>query len=125
MASYTYRGFSTVSKYSQKKFKLNNHELIKQDILNAVYTKEGDRPMQPTYGCIVWNKLFDNLKSTDVESIATNIQSLIGSDPRITIASIDVSQSNNSITLTLVIQYTDTNEIETMKVDFSSTPSFS
>jgi len=115
----TYKGFSTVSALSQKKFKLLNHDLIKQDITNILMTRQGGRVMQPTVGCIAWDKLFDPITNTDVEDIANNITSLIGNDPRVKITAIDVSQSVNTITITLTLQYTDTNEIETMRIAFN------
>ncbi|VVC05056.1 Gene 25-like lysozyme [uncultured archaeon] len=114
-----YRGFSTISPLSQKKFVLVDNELIKQDLLNILNTKLGERLMYPNFGCVVWNKLFNNLSTTDISDISNNIQSIVSSDPRIALNSLDINQSGNNITLTLVIKYVSTNQLETMAVTFA------
>ena len=114
-----YNGFSTVSSNSQKKFVLTDGDLIKQDLLNVLMTRRGSRVMQPNFGCVVWEKLFENISPSDVQDISTNINQIINNDPRINLVSLDVSQSGNDITLTLVIQYASTNQLEQMIVLFS------
>jgi phage baseplate assembly protein W len=116
----TYRGFSTVSASSQKKFRLVDHALVKQDLLNALMTKPGSRVMQPTFGCVVWNKLFDNITPADATIIADDIQALIANDPRLNILNIDVTQVVNTLTITITLQYTDTNEIDTLIATYDS-----
>lgn len=109
-----YRGFSSVSASSQKKFVLTNHDLIKQDLLNALKVRRGSRVMQPSFGCIVWEKLFETISPSDVQDISDNITSIVKNDPRVTLVSIDVTPSQYSITITLMLRYTDTNELEQM-----------
>lgn len=117
-----YNGFSTVNPKSQKKFTLHNNDLIKQDILNALSTKPGSWVMNPTSGCIVWDKLFSSVSPVDVEDISSNITQIIARDPRVALTSIDVSQnpSNYSLTITLGLKYVSTNEIDTMMVLFNA-----
>ena len=116
----TYKGFSTVSPSSQKKFILVDNDLIKQDLLNAFMVQRGSRVMQPQFGCIVWEKLFENLTSSDVTDIADNITNIVNSDPRVNLVSIDITQSQNTITVTLVLLYVATDETETLVVTFDA-----
>ncbi len=115
-----YKGFSTVSSQSQKKFVLNDQELIKQDLLNVFNTRRGSRVMQPKIGCIVWEKLFEIIGPTDVEEISVNISDIIKNDPRIKLDSIDVVQKNNGILISLNITYTQTNQVDYMNILFNS-----
>ena len=116
-----YSGFSTVSADAQKKFVLTNHKLVKQDLVNALMTRRGSRVMQPKIGCIVWEKLFENITQTDVEEIASNITGIVGNDPRLTLVSIDVSpQQNNTVTVTLQIQYTGSDQTDQLILNFNS-----
>lgn len=116
-----YRGFSTVSSQSQKKFVLTDSALIKQDLLNALKTRRGSRVMQPNFGCIVWERLFENISQTDVEDISNNITSIINNDPRVNLVSLDITPSSYSITVTLVLKYVATNEIESMILTYNNT----
>lgn len=114
-----YRGFSTVSSNSQKKFVLTDNDLIKQDLLNAFKVRRGSRVMQPNFGCIVWEKIFENISPSDVDDIVANMKSIVNNDPRVSLVSIDVNPSVNDLVVTLVLQYTSTNQLEQMTIIFT------
>lgn len=114
-----YKGFSSVASQSQKKFVLTDNDLIKQDLLNALKVRRGTRVMQPNFGCIVWEKLFENISPSDVQDISDNIKSIINNDPRISLVSMDITPSVNNLTVTLVLQYASTNQLEQMIIIFS------
>lgn len=116
----TYSGFSTVSSDSQKKFVLTDRKLVQQDLLNVLMTKRGQRLMQPEFGCIIWDRLFDTITQTDLDDISANINSIVNSDPRINLVSLDLTTNQNTITATLIIQYVGTNETEQLIVNFNS-----
>ncbi len=115
-----YRGFSTISANSQKKFVLTDNDLAKQDLLNNLMIRRGSRVMQPNVGCIVWEKIFENISTTDVTDIANNITTIVNSDPRLSLVSIDVTQNQNTIVVTLSLLYTQTNETEQLILNFNS-----
>ena len=116
----TYKGFSTISDSSQKKFTLTDNGLIKQDLMNALMTRRGSRVMQPNFGCIVWEKLFDNLTTTDLNEIGDNITLIVQSDPRLSLQSLDITPGINSITVTLGVQYNINNELDQLILNFNS-----
>ena len=116
----TYNGFSTISSSSQKKFILTDQALVKQDLMNALMTKRGQRLMNPSFGCIVWEKLFENLTQTDITDIAANISQIINSDARVSLVSVDITQSNNTITVTAIIQYLGTNQTEKLILNYDT-----
>jgi phage baseplate assembly protein W len=115
-----YRGFSTISSQSQKKFVLTDTALIKQDLLNALKTRRGSRVMQPNFGCIVWEKLFETISQTDVDDISNNITSIINGDPRVNLVSLDITPASYSIVVTLVLKYVATNQIEQMILTYDN-----
>ena len=117
----TYQGFSTVSSSSQKKFVLTDNDLIKQDLLNVFKTRRGTRIMQPNYGSIVWEKMFETISPSDVQDISDNFKSIINNDPRVNLVSIDISPSENNLTITLILRYTSTNQTEQMIIIFNET----
>lgn len=119
MAIY-YRGFSTVSSSSQRKFVLNDNALIKQDLTNALMTRQGSRVMYPNQGCIAWNKLFNNINDTDIAEISYNITQIVGQDPRVNLLSIDIAPSINTLVITLQLQYVLTNELDQLILTFNT-----
>lgn len=116
-----YKGFSTVSSQSQKKFILTGKNLIKQDLMNALMTRRGQRVMNPACGCIIWEKLFDNISQSDSTDIAANISSIVNADTRVALLSIDVSPTiNNSITVTIMIQYVGTDQTDQLILNYNN-----
>lgn len=115
-----YKGFSTINSKSQKKFVLTDHDLIKQDLLNAFNIHLGSVPMQPTVGCIIWQMLFENLTQAQLDDISANVTSIVNSDPRINLQGLDISTQDNTLTITLTLLYVATNQVETMRVNFNS-----
>ena len=55
-----FKGFSTVNK-QHTDWRLYDIDLAKQDLLNEIYTRKGERLMSPSFGYIVWDLLFDPL----------------------------------------------------------------
>ena len=114
----TYYGFSTVSSFSQKKFVLTDNDLIKQDLLNVFKVKRGSRVMQPNYGCVVWEKLFETISPSDVQDISDNFTAIVNNDPRVKLVSIDITPTANNLTITLLLRYVATNEVEQLVLTY-------
>ena len=51
-------GFSTVDK-GKAPFRVLGKECVLRDLQNEFYTKKGERPMRPSFGCIIWDLLID------------------------------------------------------------------
>ncbi len=115
-----YIGFSTVANGNRKKFTLTDNTLIKQDLLNAFNTRLGSMVMQPSAGCIVWDSLHEQITDSLKNDIIQNITSIVNADARINLQNISISNTLNSITITLVILYIATNQLETLIVNFDS-----
>ena len=115
-----YSGFSTVNPLSQKNFRLTDHELIKQDLLNSINTRRGTRLMLPREGCIVWELLFEPLTEQVVNQITENFTYIINADPRVSLKNIDVTalEDENFLLVDIELLYVDTDQTDTMKVLF-------
>lgn len=112
-----YRGFSTVSG-STENFNLYDFDLIKQDILNNFYTRQGERLMNPSYGCIIWDILFDPL-TPDVQTLITqNVNTILNNDPRISASQVIVTAYESGIQLECVITFLPYNVSSSMKLRF-------
>lgn len=111
-----YRGFSTVAK--PKNFRLTDYELVKQDLMNTFYTRKGERIMNPNFGTIIWNLLFEPFTDEIKQQIYDDIQRIAAVDPRISIDRAVVTEYLHGIQIELEIRVLDTNEVDTMVLNF-------
>jgi len=111
-----YRGFSSKNKI--KNYKLNDYELIKQDLLNHFNTRKGERVMNPNFGTIIWDLLFDPFTEELRTAIQDDITRIANSDPRVVIEAASVTDYQHGIQIELQILIRDTNELENMTVTF-------
>ena len=91
----TFMGYSTINQY--KKFTLVDFELIKRDILNAFNIRQGELVGLPGYGTTIWENVFENQTQETIQTITTEVQRVVGGDPRVQIAQLDVFPQENGI----------------------------
>ena len=113
-----YKGFSTIGQ--NKKFRLTDFDLVKRDVLNHFYIRKGEKLMNPKFGTVIWNLLYepftDDLKSViqaDIKSIATY-------DPRVSFDNIIVTEFDQGIQILLELRYLQTNQSNLMNLQFDS-----
>jgi phage baseplate assembly protein W len=111
-----YRGFSTV--YSSGNSKLYDDELVKQNLLNHFNTRKGERLMNPNFGTIIWDALYDPLTDGLREEIEADIREILASEPRIIPIAVEVSEQDYGILLEITVTYNRTNQTENMRISF-------
>ena len=99
-----YRGFSTVSK-STNNFALYDFELIKQDLLNHFYVRQGERLMQPNFGTIIWDLLFEPLTPEIQDLILQNVNEIFSSDPRVQATNILITPYDSGLQIECNLKY--------------------
>lgn len=112
-----YRGFSTVSKSTQN-FALYDFELIKQDLLNHFYVRQGERLMNPAYGTIIWDLLFEPLTPEIQNLILQNVNQIFSSDPRIQATNILITPYDTGIQIECELKYMLYNLQESLQLKF-------
>jgi uncharacterized protein len=115
-----YRGYSTV-KRDFGPYKLADNDLIVQDLLNHLSIRKGEKLMNPNFGCIIWNRLFDPLTPALKEEITKNITDIINYDPRLSTASetiIQESPDGHGLVLNFSLIFTNTNQIANLRLQF-------
>ena len=70
-----YKGFSTVGR--DKKFRLTDFELVKQDLLNHFQIRKGEKLMNPNFGTIIWNVLYDPFTEAVKSAIAADVKAML------------------------------------------------
>lgn len=95
----TYHGFSTQE--ANNKFKLTDFELIKRDLLNHFSTKRGEKLMRPTFGCGIWEHLFEPLTEDTRQQVLDEVKGVIDYDPRVNATKVTVSSYDQGIQIEL------------------------
>lgn len=112
-----YRGFSTVNPYSED-FVLYDYDLIKQDIINHFHVRQGERLMNPRFGTIIWDLLFEPLTEQVKDLIVRNVNEIINFDPRIKASDVVVTGYDTGIQIQCTLTYLVYNMSERMQLKF-------
>jgi phage baseplate assembly protein W len=112
-----YRGFSSVNTTTNN-FTLYDFELIKQDLLNHFYVRQGERLMQPTFGTIIWDLLFEPLTDDLKDLILQNVNQIVNFDPRVQASNVLVTGYETGIQIEVTLTYLPYNLSENLKIQF-------
>lgn len=112
-----YRGFSTVNTSTQN-FALYDFELIKQDLLNHFYVRKGERLMNPSFGTIIWELLFEPLTDQVKSLILQNVNEIVNFDPRVQATNVMVTGYDTGIQIECTLTYLTYNLSERIKLKF-------
>ena len=114
--SVTFKGFS--SRADKKNFKLYDFEVAKQDLINRLSIRKGERVENPEFGTIIYDAIFepftDDLKEAIVEDITANLNA----DPRIATEDILVTEADKGIAIQATITYVPLNITEKLRFNF-------
>ena len=113
----TYKGFSTIS--GRRNFRLTDFDLIKQDITNHFNIRKGEKLMNPDFGTIIWNVLFEPFTEDLKSVIVSDIKSIAAYDPRVSFDNIIVTEYDQGIMIELQLRYVPTNQVNIMLLNFN------
>jgi len=113
----TYKGFSTVSSNTEH-FSLYDFDLIKQDIINHFHIRQGERLMQPRFGTIIWDLLFEPMTEPIKALIIQDVNSIVNYDPRVAVADVSISAYDSGIEIIFALTYTPYKITEQIQLRF-------
>jgi phage baseplate assembly protein W len=116
----TYKGFSTVNTDTEN-FALFDFELIKQDIINHFYIRQGERLMNPEFGCVIWDLLYEPLTDETRFLITENVSSIINYDPRVSTDQVIVTPYESGIQIQCTLTYRAYNIQQQLELRFDQT----
>jgi len=111
-----YKGFSTVGR--TKKYRLIDHELIKQDLVNHFHIRKGEKLMNPNFGTIIWNVLFEPMTDDLKAVIVADIKQVASYDPRLSVDNVVITEFEQGIQVELELRYIQTNQTNLMNLRF-------
>lgn len=80
---YVYKGFSTKQYLKDKNFVLTDLELVKEDLINHIFTRYGERVKMAQFGTIIPDLLFEPLTEEVVNVVADELRKVFEYDPRV------------------------------------------
>lgn len=114
----TYIGYSTIGSAFGSKV-LTDKDLATRDLMNHFYTRKGERVMNPEFGCIVWDMLFEPLDSYTESVIKEDVIRIINSDPRWIFQSLIMEKpDDHTINVRVQLVYDDTGTAEELYLNF-------
>jgi phage baseplate assembly protein W len=100
------------------KTKLFDIELVKRDLLNHLYTARGERVMNPEYGSIIWELLFEPLTEGTAAMIVDDVTRIVNSERRLQLQNCDIEPLEHGIRIKLDLLFLPYDIVDTMFADF-------
>lgn len=111
-----YRGFSTIGRY--KKFRAVDTELVKQDLINHFNIRKGEKLMNPEFGTIIWNCLFEPFTVEMRDLIIKDVARIVNYDPRVKATQILVDEYDHGLQIEIDMEHITTNQQDSLTLQF-------
>ena len=112
----TFKGFS--SKADKQSFKVYDFECVKQDLINRLSVRKGERVENPEFGTIIYDCLFEPFTEVLKDQILEDITANLNADPRISTEEILVSEEDHGIAIQATITYIPLDITEKLQFKF-------
>lgn len=121
MARHLFKGFSTIPNAGNilsRNWTLYDLDLVKRDLLNHFHTSRGERAMMPTYGCLIWDLLFEPLTESNIELIVEEARRVVNSDSRVKIDTLTVKEVEQGLIINFTLFFEPWDVYENFSVEF-------
>ena len=112
----TFKGFSSRSENSN--FKLYDYECAKQDLINRLSVRKGERVENPEFGTIIYDAIFEPFTEALKDAIIEDVTANLNADPRIATEEILVTEADKGIAIQATINYVPLNITEKLRFNF-------
>lgn len=112
-----YVGYSSVDTNSTTT-KLYDFDIIKQDIINQFNIRKGERVMNPEFGTLIWDLIYEPFTDDVKQALSDDISRICNSDPRVVPIQIDINEQEYGMLLEITLQYVGTDQTATMQLNF-------
>ena len=107
-------GYSSIDR--NKKFRLEDYELIKRDLLNNLLIRRGTLPGRPNVGTDLWNYLFEVIDDKSLKQIETQMRKSIERDPRVRVDDIVFYTQDNGLLAELTVSTVLSSEAQLLRL---------
>lgn len=117
MAKTTYRGFNTIDQ--SKKFRIADLNLVKRDLLNHFQIRKGEKLMNPDFGSIIWNMIYEPLTDETKKVIIDDVTKIVSYDPRLQVDQVIIQQLEYGLQLQIGLTYLPSASTTRMNLTFN------
>ena len=114
--SVTFKGFS--SRADKQNFKLYDFEVAKQDMINRLSVRKGERVENPEFGTIIYDAIFEPFTEALKDAIVEDVTANLNADPRISTQDIRVTEADKGIAIQATITYVPLDITEKLQFNF-------
>ena len=114
--SVVFKGFS--SRADKQNFKVYDFECAKQDLINRLSIRKGERVENPEFGTIIYDAIFEPFTDKLKEAVLEDITDNLNADSRLSTEEIRVSEVEHGIAIQATITYVPLNITEKLKFQF-------
>ena len=115
-----YKGFSTVGKV-RAPYTLIDGELIKQDLMNELKARKGERVMRPNFGTTLYDILMNPLDQFVSEEVKEEVRRVIEKDPRVQIDEIFTQTLDHLIRVQVQLKFLPTLDEDRLFLEYART----
>lgn len=114
-----YKGFSTANWRKSRSLDINNIDLVKQDLLNHIYTERGERVMMPSFGTRIPAIVFEPNDENTRLIVEEDLTEVFNYDPRVKLISLNVMSlpDNNAIVAIADLLYVEFNVRDNLRIE--------
>lgn len=111
-----FKGFS--SRAENDNYRLYDFALIKQDLINRLSVRKGERLENPEFGTIIYDVLFEPFTEDVKQAILDDVTANLNADPRLRAEEIVVSQADHGLAIECSLTYVPYNITEKLRFSF-------
>ena len=115
-----YKGFSTVGKV-RAPYTLIDGDLIKQDLMNELKARKGERVMRPNFGTTLYDILMNPLDQFVIEEVKEEVKRVIEKDPRVQIDEIFTQTLDHLIRVQVQLKFLPTLDEDRLYLEYART----
>jgi len=114
-----YRGFSSVAFELTKSFKLVDIQEVKNNLLNHIFTRRGDRVMQPEFGTSIPDLVFEPMDEIMLETLRDELEEVFNFDPRVTLLDLQIIpyEDENRVQAIASLRYIELNLVDDLDIN--------
>lgn len=100
---------------------MTDFELVKQDLINHFSIHKGEKLMNPNFGSVIWNMLYEPLTADVKAIIVEDVKKIAAYDPRLQVDRVLINELDYGLQLQIDLTFLPGNFASSLKLDFNNT----
>jgi phage baseplate assembly protein W len=93
---------------------------VKRDLINHFSIRKGQKLMNPDFGSIIWNMLYEPLTADVKSTIVEDVRRIVSYDPRLRVDNVILDEFEHGIQVQVELTFLPGNYSELLQLEFNS-----